>query len=128
MFFKFRWLPWNIFTQGVTLLVGVVILSGFLVGLRKLTPASTQGALTARIVEIAPQVGGRINKVTAERNVIVEPGAVLFTIDPTRFQATVDELEARLALSRLRLGQFEELVTQNAGTKFQLQQLVLFVH
>ena len=109
-------------TQGVTLLIGVSIMTWFLVGLRSLTPASTQAAITARIVEIAPQVGGRVATVSAESNVIVEQGAVLFTIDPTSYQARVDELEARLALSQTRLEQFKKLAEKKAGSKFQLQQ------
>ena len=36
LFFRFRLLPWNMFTQGITLLVGIVLLLGFLVGLLSL--------------------------------------------------------------------------------------------
>ncbi len=46
-------------------IVGVIILAGFLVGLQGLTPASVQGAITGRIVEIAPQVSGRVVTVEA---------------------------------------------------------------
>ena len=122
LFFKFQWLPWNVATKVITLLAGIVLILAFLVGLRTLTPQSTQAAVTARIVEIAPQVSGRVDKVLAERNVTVEEGAILFTINPTRFQATVDQLEAQLALSRLRLEQFEELAAASAGSQFQLEQ------
>ena len=122
LFFKFKWLPWNVATKLLTLLVGVVVLMAFLVGLRTLTPQSTQAAVTARIVEIAPQVSGRVDKVLAERNVTVEEGAILFTIDPTRYQAMVDQLEAQLELARRRLEQFEELAAADAGSQFQLEQ------
>ena len=57
LFFKFKLLPWNGLTKGLTTLVGVIILIGFLVGLQGLTPSSSQGIVTARIVEVAPQVG-----------------------------------------------------------------------
>ena len=122
LFFKFHWLPWNVATKVITLLAGIVLVLAFLVGLRTLTPQSTQAVVTARIVEIAPQVSGRVDKVLAERNVTVEEGAILFTINPTRFQATVDQLEAQLTLSRLRLEQFEELAAASAGSQFQLEQ------
>ena len=104
------------------MVVGIIILTGFLVGLRNLAPASTQAGTTTRIVEIAPQVSGRINSVPAERNVTVDEGTILFTIDPTAYQARVDDLTARLDLSRLRLGQFKELAEASAGSQFQLQQ------
>jgi multidrug resistance efflux pump len=122
LFFKFRLLPWNMLTQGITLLVGVVLLLGFLVGLRLLTPASTQAGITARIVEIAPQVSGRVIAVHAQRNVTVEAGAKLFSIDPTPYQAKVQELEARLTLSRRRVDDYLELVEAGAGSEFQLEQ------
>jgi multidrug resistance efflux pump len=122
VFFKFRLLPWNKISQAISLVVGIIIVTGFLVGLRNLAPASTQAATTTRIVEIASQVGGRIDSVPAERNVTVDEGTVLFTIDPTAYQARVDDLTARLDLSRLRLGQFEELAEASAGSQFQLQQ------
>jgi multidrug resistance efflux pump len=122
IFFKFRVLPWNVISQGLTLLVGVIILMGFLVGLRLLAPASTQAAITGRIVEIAPQVSGRVISIEAQRNVTVQPGAVLYTIDPTRYQARVDELQAALGLSMMRAQQFRELADASAGSEFQVEQ------
>jgi multidrug resistance efflux pump len=122
LFFKFKLLPWNKVTQAVSVVIGVVILTGFLVGLQGLTPSSTQGTITGRIVEIAPQVSGRVLEVPVEPNVIVETDAVLFTIDKVPFEARVQELQARLALSELRLAQHKELVEKRAGSEFQLQQ------
>ena len=58
VFFKFRWLPWNKPSQLGSLVIGITILSGFLVGLENLTPASTQAVIMGRVVDIAPQVGG----------------------------------------------------------------------
>jgi multidrug resistance efflux pump len=110
LFFKFKLLPWNKISQGLTVLVGVVILSAFLVGLQGLTPSSVQGAITGRIVEIA------------EPNNRVDAGAVLFSIDPVSFESRVDELEARLALAQLRLEQYRDLAASSAGTEFQVQQ------
>jgi len=122
LFFKFKVLPWNKISQGLTVLVGVIILSAFLVGLQGLTPSSLQGAITGRIVEIAPQVNGRVTTVVAEPNATVDAGAVLFSIDPVFFESRVDELEARLQLAQLRLGQYRELAATRAGTEFQVQQ------
>jgi RND family efflux transporter MFP subunit len=122
VFFKFRWLPWNKWTQYSSLFIGIVVLSAFMVGLRNTTPSSSQAAVTARVIEIAPQVSGRIDAVLAERSVEVEAGTVLYTIDPTAYAARVEDLEARLSLSRLRLDQFRELAEADAGSRFQLQQ------
>lgn len=122
LFFRFRVLPWNKISQGLTILIGVMILTAFLVGLQGLTPVSVQGAITGRVVEIAPQVSGRVVSVEAESNITVDEGAILFSIDPVSFESQVDELEARLQLARLRLGQYEELAASSAGTRFQVEQ------
>ena len=122
LFFKFSLLPWNKISQGLTLLIGVIILTGFLVGLQGLTPASVQAEITGKIVEIAPQVSGRVIEVRAEPTVMVDEGTILFTIDPVLFEARVQDLQARLELARLRLQQYAELAAASAGTKFQLQQ------
>jgi multidrug resistance efflux pump len=120
--FKFKIVPWNKVTQYIVVLVGVIILTGFLVGLQGLAPSSTQATITGRLVEIAPEVTGRVTRVVVEPNVPVEAGDVLFEIDPIPYQAAVDELSARLELARLRFGQYQELADQSAGSRFQLEQ------
>lgn len=123
LFFKFKLLPWNGLTEGLTALVGTIILTGFLVGLQGLMPSSSQGIVIARIVEVAPQVSGRITSVNVLPNVVVKEGSMLFTIDPIPLEARVQELEARLKLSNLRLGQYQELAAVGAGSEFQLEQI-----
>jgi multidrug resistance efflux pump len=122
LIFKFKVIPRNIFTRLAVLLIGIALAVWFLAGLRTLTPASSQAAITGRVVEIAPQVSGRIATVSAERNTVVEADTILFTIDPTMYQARVNELQTRIQLSRKRLQQFEELASKSAGSLFQLQQ------
>ena len=122
LFFKFRWLPWNKLSQWICIIVGTVILSGFLVGLQALTPSSSQAYITGQIVEIAPQVSGRITRVNIEPNQVLNEGDVLFEIDPTAYQARVDDLEARLNLADLRLKQYQELAAEGAGSGFTLEQ------
>ena len=122
LFFKFKWLPWNKLTQWLCLIVGVVILSGFLVGLQALTPSSSEAVITGRIVEIAPQVSGRITRINIEPMQDLNEGDILFEIDPTIYQARVDDLKARLELAALRLEQYKELAAEGAGSGFQLEQ------
>ncbi len=57
LFFKFKLLPWNRISQVVCMVIGVVILTGFLVGLQGLTPSSTQAFITGRVVESVPSEG-----------------------------------------------------------------------
>jgi multidrug resistance efflux pump len=122
VFFKFRWLPLNTATKTIIVGAGVFILLSVITALRIYTPATAQAAITTRIVEIAPQVSGQVDEVLIERSTIVEAGTVLFTINPIVYQARVDELEARLELSKLRLQQYRDLAAAKAGSQFQLQQ------
>lgn len=150
VFFKFKLLPWNKATQLIALILGVVILSGFLVGLQGLTPASTQAFITGPITEIAPQVGGEVAAVPVQPNTELDVGEVIFELDPRPYQYRVDQLEAQLAstesgvaqlkesydaaraqvreteaelaLVRQRLDEQRELVAAGAGTRFELDQ------
>jgi multidrug resistance efflux pump len=150
VFFKLKIAPWNKATQGITLLLGVILLSAFLVGLQGLTPASTQALISGAITEIAPQVSGPVVSVSAEPNTALEPGEAIFEIDPRPYQYRVDQLQAQLAdteagvaqlkesydaarsqtasvqsqleLTRLRLGQQRQLVAAGAGSAFELEQ------
>ena len=149
VFFKLKLLPWNKATSTLSLVVGVVILSVFLVGLQGLTPASQQAIITGALTEIAPQVSGRVINVPAEPNVPLDPGTVLFEIDPRPFQYRVDQLtaqladteagvaqlkesydaaraqtasiEAQLTLTLLRRSQQQELFDAGAGSAFELE-------
>ena len=150
VFFKFKLLPWNKATQGIALVLGIVILTGFLVGLQGLTPASVQAFITGPITEIAPQVSGEVISVPAKPNQPMDVGEVIFQLDPRRYQFEVDRriaqlastesdvaqlkesydaararvrsTEAELALTRQRLVEQEELVATGAGTRFELDQ------
>jgi multidrug resistance efflux pump len=122
LFFRFKILPWNKISRVLCLVVGVVILSGFLVGLQSLTPSSSQAAITGRVTEIAPGVSGRVTRVAVEPSVLLDRDTILFELNPTIFQARVDDLESRLALARTRLGQYTELASVDAGTVFQVEQ------
>jgi len=122
LFFKFKVLPWNKISQGLVTTIGIIILTAFLIGLQGLTPASVQAEITGRIVEIAPQVSGRVITVEAVPNVQVEEGDLLFSLDPELYEAQVVELEARLQLARLRLKQYQDLAASSAGTQFQVEQ------
>ncbi|MDJ0848905.1 MAG: efflux RND transporter periplasmic adaptor subunit [Myxococcota bacterium] len=122
VFFRFRWLPWNALSRMVVLGIGVVILAGFLVGLQNLTPGSSQAVVMGRVVDVAPQVGGVVIGVPVQQNERVEKGSVLFEIDPTFFAARVKELEARLSLQKLRMGQFEKMAEVDAAARFEVEQ------
>src|SRR4029450_12255984 len=49
------------------------------------------------VVNVVPQVRGRVIEVPVEPNRLVKKGDVLFRIDPTPYELTVRSLEAQLA-------------------------------
>ena len=122
LFFKFKVLPWNKVSQGLVVLVGTIILTGFLVGLQSLTPSSKQATITGRIVEIIPLVSGPVVDVPVEPNSPLSKGDTLFKIDTFPYERHIEETEAALALAELRLQQYAELAQASAGSEFQLQQ------
>jgi len=52
-------------------------------------------------------------------------GDVLFKIDPTLYQATVDQLEANLGLSHQRFEQSERLARRGAGSQYEVGKIDL---
>jgi hypothetical protein len=73
------------------------------------------------VVNITPNVAGEVTEVPAIPNQPLKKGDVLFKLDPTIYQATVDQLEANLALSRQRLDQSQRLFSRGAGSEYDVQ-------
>jgi RND family efflux transporter MFP subunit len=84
-------------------------------------PAGSIRALTYT-VQIIPNVAGPVLEVPVLPNKPLKKGDVLFTIDPTPYQAAVDGTLAQLGYQRLRLEQYQKLAATSAGTRFQVQE------
>ena len=67
------------------------------------------------VVEIIPNVSGEVASVPVKPLVPIKEGDVLFTIDPTQFEANVSQLEARIALSEANLERAQDLMTRGVG-------------
>lgn len=77
--------------------------------------------LYQNVVSITPNVTGEVVEVMAVNRQVMNKGDVLFTIDSTLYQATVDQLEASLVLSKQRLDQSERLFRRGAGSEYDVQ-------
>lgn len=62
-------------------------------------PSTDDAYLTAEIINIAPQIGGRVKQVDVIENQLVAVGDPLFSIDDTQLQATVSAAQARLDIA-----------------------------
>lgn len=82
----------------VTLIVIAVCVVLFLYGIAadRYTPYTAQGLVQAYLIKVAPEVGGTVVEVNVATDQRVEPGAVLFRIDPDQYQLTVRRAEAQL--------------------------------
>ena len=83
--------------RAVLIVIGVALtLFGLSIVMERLTPSSSQAAVQAYIVHMAPEVGGRVVEVGVLDNARVPAGTVMFRLDPRPYQLAVAEAEARL--------------------------------
>ena len=99
VFFKFRWLQWSIAWAIVSLFVLVHALLIFFIGLRFVTPASTQATMIQHTIQLIPRLTEPtlVTAVLVEPNVTVKRGTPLFQFDRRTYESKVHQLEAQLA-------------------------------
>jgi multidrug resistance efflux pump len=98
IFIKLKWLPWNITTQVIVVIIPIVGMAALILLLNIYAPSSSDVRVYKYTVPIVAQVKGRVVEVPIEEgNVPVKKGDVLFKIDPTPYQLAVAQLEAQLA-------------------------------
>jgi multidrug resistance efflux pump len=96
VFFKFKWLPWNIVSQVIVITLPVIGITVLILLLNIVAPSSHDVRVINYVVQIVPRVTGRVIEVPVEPNRPVHKGDVLFRIDPTPFELQVGVLEARV--------------------------------
>jgi multidrug resistance efflux pump len=149
IFIKFKWLPWNTKSQVIVVIIPIVGMTAMILLLNVVAPSSADVRVIKYVVQVVPQVRGRVIEVPVEGNDYVKKGDVLFRIDPTPYELQVKTLEAQLAnaegasrqlteqqksatankqavgsrleLARLRVKQYQELAETGAGDAFALQ-------
>ena len=100
IFFKFRWLPWNIVSQVIVVTLPIIGLAATILLLNLVAPSTNDVRVINYVVQIVPRVTGRVIEVPVEPNLLVKKGEVLFRIDPEPFQNEVNGLEAQLGQAR----------------------------
>jgi multidrug resistance efflux pump len=117
IFIKFKWLPWNIYSQVTVVVIPIVALAVMILTLNVVAPSSTDLRVFRYTVPIVSQVRGRVIEVPIEEgNRPVKKGDVLFRIDPTPYQLQVNTLTAQLASAVAQQKEVEEsLKSATAG-------------
>ncbi|MBL8224141.1 MAG: HlyD family secretion protein [Chromatiales bacterium] len=103
VFFKFKWLPWNIVSQVITISLPIFGLTALILVLNVVAPSSADVRVVNYVVPINPQVRGLVTEVPITPNRPIKKGDLLFRIDPTPYEIAVQNAEARLAQLKVQL-------------------------
>lgn len=93
--FKVFRIPLNKWTVPTAVLGGIALIGAVIFDELQL-PYTDVGNQVFRTVPIVSQVRGRVQTVPVKPNQRLHKGDVLFTLDPTPFQAKVDDLQAQI--------------------------------
>jgi len=81
----------------ITIILLLCLVSGYWYYQHKqFFPSTDDAYIQANIVNIAPQVSGKVSKIFVEDNQHVKKGVPLFYLDPKPFQAALNEAKAKL--------------------------------
>jgi multidrug resistance efflux pump len=99
IFFRLRLLKFNILWAFVTVLVGVHLLLIFVIGLRFVTPYSTDAKIIQHTIQLIPRLPEPtlVTQVYAQPNVPVKKGDKLFQFDRRPYEFKVNAVKAQLA-------------------------------
>ena len=96
IFIKFKWLPWNITTQVIVVIIPIVGLTALILTLNVVAPSSANLRVYRYQVPVVSRVPGRVIEVAVEEgNRPVKTGDVLFRVDPVPFENTLRQLKAQ---------------------------------
>ena len=94
IFIKFKWLPWTTPWKVTVAIIPVVGLTAMILALNVVAPSSADVRVFKYVVQIIPQVRGRVIEVPVEPNKLVKKGELLFRIDPTQYQNELNVAKA----------------------------------
>src|SRR6201994_3385439 len=96
VFFKKKWLPWNITSQVIVVTIPIFALAVIILLMNIFAPSSHDVRAMNYVVPIVPRVTGTVSEVPIEPNRPIKKGDVLFKMDSTPFEAGVKAAEATL--------------------------------
>lgn len=117
--FKLFKIPVNKWTAPTAALGGVFLVGALILLMNYNHPYTFQAQKAVISIPITPQVTGIVSEVTNKQNTFIKKGDVLFKIEPTRYQARVDRLQADLTTAihsiQVLQGQLDEAVAHTSG-------------
>src|SRR3954471_9476823 len=143
IFFKKKWLPWNITSQVIVVTIPIFALTVIILFMNIVAPSSHDVRTMNYTIPIVPRVSGLVIEVPIEPNRPIKKGDILFKIDPVPYEAAVKAAEAtlqgakdqltnaankkqsltpRIDLAKKRVEQFTALAATGAGKRADLEQ------
>jgi len=122
IFIKFKWLPWTTPWKVTVVIIPIVALSAMILALNVVAPSSADVRVFKYVVQVIPQVKGRVLEVPVEPNRLVKKGELLFRIDPTQYQNELNVAKAKLAADEAKLNQASANVVDVSAGARQLQE------
>jgi multidrug resistance efflux pump len=124
IFIKLKWLPWTTTSKVTVVVIPIVALTALILMLNVVAPSSSDVRVFKYVVNVVPQVRGRVLEVPVEPNRLVKKGELLFSIDPTPYQNDLNVAKARLAADEAKLAQaVAGLEDASAGARTLKEQL-----
>ncbi|CNF79330.1 HlyD family secretion protein [Yersinia frederiksenii] len=116
--FKIFKIPVNKWTIPTAALGGVVLVATLILLMNYNHPYTFLAQKAVISIPITPQVTGIVTEVTNKQNALMKKGDILFKIDPTRYQARVDRLQADLVTAihnaQALQGQLDEAIANTS--------------
>lgn len=120
---KLNWIKLTLWWKLSPIVAMVVMLFVLIIPLQFWAPSGSfiVGNYTVAIV---PQVAGQVIEVNAVPNKPMKKGDLLFKIDPTPYQAKLDEAIAAYNLNKIRVTQEQQLMDKGVGKQLDLERAV----
>ncbi|CNL13042.1 HlyD family secretion protein [Yersinia alsatica] len=116
--FKIFKIPVNKWTVPTAALGGVVLVGALILLMNYNHPYTFLAQKAVVSIPITPQVTGIVTEVTNKQNSLMKKGDILFKIDPIRYQARVDRLQADLVTAvhnaQALKGQLDEAIANTS--------------
>ena len=103
IFFKKKWLPWNITSQVIVVTIPIFALATLILFMNIVAPSAGEVRAQNYVIPVVPRVTGTVTEVPIEPNRPIKKGDVLFKMDPVPFAAAVKAAEATLAQNKAKL-------------------------
>jgi multidrug resistance efflux pump len=103
IFFKKKWLPWNITSQVIVVTIPIFALTVLILFMNIVAPSSHDVRAMNYVVPIVPRITGQVTEVPIEPNRPIKKGDVLFKMDAIPFEAAVKAAQSTLEQNKIKL-------------------------